>query len=221
MLRPGIGAITLCVSLHAPSVWADEVPVRPSGYGVAAVAFLSSFIGGESGPETPLSDTAYSDTFQTGGGARVEGYRDFGSGWRAQVGLVHARWRGAYFVGGEFPSGAQFGDFSLTGIYVGGRIASDRTSGLVPYVLGNLGLVRLSSLSVQSGGATIPYWSDTWRDYLELGAGVAWPLRGASAITVDVRLQAFGKPTSVNFPIAEATGGQTLLLNVGYEWGLR
>lgn len=219
-MRSRICLAMLCLPFHAVSVLADTGATPGPAYGIAAGAFLSSFIGGESGPETPFSDTAYSDTFQTGGGARVEGYRDFGSGWRAQIGLVHARWRGEYFVGGEFPSGAQFGDFSLTGIYVGGRIASDRTSGLVPYVLGNLGLVRLSSLSVQSGGATIPYWSDTWRDYLELGAGVAWPLRGTSAITVDVRLQAFGKPTSVNFPIAEATGGQALLLNVGYEWGL-
>jgi hypothetical protein len=219
-LRSGIRIVALCASFHAASVWADEVPTQPPAYGIAAGAFLSRFIGGDSGPETPLSDTAYGDTFQTGGGARIEGYRDFGSGWRGQIGLVHAQWRGKYFVGGEFPAGAQFGDFSLNGIYLGGRIAADSASGLQPYVLGNLGLVRLSSLSVQSGGATIPYWSDTWRNYLELGVGVAWKLRGNGAVTADVRLQAFGKPTSLNFPIAEATGGQSLLLNVGYEWGL-
>jgi hypothetical protein len=221
IVRPAVRLVIVLMSFHPASVWADETSGTEPGYGVAAGAFLSKFIGGDSGPETPLSDTAYGDTFQNGGGVRVEGYRDFGSGWRAQVGLVHAQWSGKHFVGGEFPGGAQFGDFSLTGMYLGGRIAADRASGLVPYVLGNFGLVRLSSLSVQSAGAAMPYWSDTWRDYLELGAGVAWKLRGASAITVDLRLQAFGKPTSVNFPIAEATGGQSLLLNVGYEWGLQ
>jgi hypothetical protein len=85
MLRPGIGVVAMCLWVNVAAVRADEVPARPVGYGIAAGAFLSSFIGGDSGPETPLSDTAYSDTFQTGGGARVEGYRDFGAGWRAQI----------------------------------------------------------------------------------------------------------------------------------------
>jgi len=38
---------------------------------------------------------------------------------------------------------------------------------------------------------------------------------------VDLRLQLFGAPESANYPIAEATGGSSLLLGVGYEWGVR
>jgi hypothetical protein len=202
-------------------VWADDIPPQESKYGISAGAFLSSMIGCCSGPETPLSETAYSDTFETGGGVRIEVYRNYSRAWRGQVGLVHTRWGGKYFVGGEFPAGAQFGDFSLSGIYLGGRFASERTSGVRPYAIGNLGIVRLSSLSVESGGATIPYWSGNWTSYAEVGAGVAWQHGHGRALTVDLRLQVFGAPESANYPIAEATGGGSLLLGVGYEWGVR
>jgi len=199
----------------APSL-AEDAP----RYGFAAGAFASSFIGGDSGPVTPLSETLYSDTFGTGFGLRLEAYRDFDSGWRGQVGLVYASWGGENFVGGEFPAGAQFGDFSLTGIYIGGRYPIGQGEGFRPYVLGNLGLVYLSELSVVSGGSTIPYWSGRWRDYIEVGAGVAKRTSGGTW-TLDVRLQTFGAPEPATWPIGAATAGTSLLFGVGYEWERR
>jgi hypothetical protein len=142
----------LCALLAAAPLQAEDV--GPSRYGFAGGAFASSFIGGDSGPTTPLSDTRYSDTFGTG-------YQ--------------------------------------------------------PYVLGNLGLVYLSELSVVSGGSTIPYWAGNWRDYLELGVGVA-RRTGGGTWTLDVRLQTFGAPESATWPIGEATAGTSLLFGVGYEW---
>ena len=189
-----------------------------SRYGIAAGGFASSFIGGDSGPVTPLSDTRYSDTFGTGFGLRLEAFRIYDSGWRAQVGLVYAGWGGQSFTGGEFPAGAQFGDFSLAGLYIGGRYPFGQGEGFRPYVLGNLGLVYLSELSVVSGGSTIPYWSGNWRDYLELGVGVAKRTGGGGTLTLDVRLQTFGAPESATWPIGEATAGTSLLFGVGYEW---
>ncbi len=203
----------------SPALAADSTQAA-ADYGISAGIFASRFVGGESGPETPLSATNYDDTFKSGAGLRLELYRDFPTGWRGQVGLVHTRWSGKFFVGGEFPAGAQFGDFSLTGVYVGGRVPFGAGEGFRPYILGNLGLAYLSDLTVVSAGSTIPYWSGTWRDYLEIGGGVARKL-GTGSLTLDLRLQAFGKPKSENFPIAEATGGQTLVLGIGYEWGLR
>jgi len=163
--------VVLGILLQGGRVWADDIPSQERTYGISAGAFLSSMVSCCSGPETQLSETAYSDTFETGGGVRIEVYRNYSRAWRGQVGLVHTRWGGKYFVGGEFPTGAQFGDFSLSGIYLGGRVASSRISGVRPYAIGNLGIVRLSSLSVESGGTTIPYWSGNWTDYAELGAG--------------------------------------------------
>jgi hypothetical protein len=197
-----------------PSPAADSA----SRYGLSVGAFASQFVGGDSGPVTPLSDTRYSDTFGTGFGLRLEAYRNFDSGWRGQVGLVYAGWGGEFFTGGEFPAGAQFGDFSLSGIYVGGRIALGDAAGFQPYLLGNLGLVYLSEMSVVSGGATIPYWSGNWRDYLELGAGVAKRMGGGGTITLDLRLQTFGAPDPATWPIGAATAGTSLLFGVGYEW---
>jgi hypothetical protein len=220
-LRSVVVLVVLGIFLQGGRVWADEVSSQEPKYGISAGAFLSSMVACCSGPETPLSRTTYSDTFDSGSGVRIEVYRNYSRVWRGQVGLVHTRWPGKYFVGGEFPAGAQFGDFSLSGIYVGGRVASSRVSGIRPYANGNLGIVRMSSLSVESGGTTIPYWSDNWTSYAEVGAGVAWQYDHGRALTVDLRLQLFGAPESANYPIAEATGGGSLLLGVGYEWGVR
>ena len=203
----------LAALLAAGPSFAEDAP----RYGFAAGAFASSFIGGDSGPVTPLSETRYSDTFNTGFGLRLEAYRDFQSGWRGQVGLVYASWGGRHFAGGEFPAGAQFGDFSLAGIYLGGRFTFGQGESFTPFVLGNLGLVYLSELSVVSGGTTIPYWSGNWRDYIELGAGVAKRTSGGTW-TLDVRLQTFGAPEPATWPIGAATAGTSLMFGVGYEW---
>lgn len=208
----------LLAALAALPAVAGDAPSPASRYGFAAGGFASSFIGGDSGPVTPLSDTRYSDTFGTGFGLRLEAFRNYDSGWRAQLGLVYAGWGGQQFTGGEFPAGAQFGDFSLAGIYIGGRYPARAGAGYQPYVLGNLGLVYLSELSVVSGGSTIPYWSGNWRDYLELGVGVAKRTGGGGTLTLDVRLQTFGAPESATWPIGEATAGTSLLFGVGYEW---
>jgi len=212
--------VLLCALLAAAPALAEDGSQPASRYGFAAGAFVSQFIGGDSGPVTPLSETQYPDTFSTGGGLRLEAYRNYDSGWRGQIGLVYASWSGKFFTGGEFPAGAQFGDFDLYGIYVGGRYPFGRADGFQPYVLGNLGVVHLSSLTVVSGGTTIPYWSGNWRDYLEIGAGVAQRM-GSGAITVDVRLQTFGAPEPATYPIAAATSGSSLLLGVGYAWDVR
>jgi hypothetical protein len=206
----------LAALLCAPSL-ADE----PARYGFGAGGFMSSFIGGDSGPVTPVSETRYPDTFGTGYGLRLEGYRNHGGGLRSQLGLVYASWSGKSFAGGEFPSGAQFGDLSLAGLYAGGRVAWASAPGWQPYVLGNLGLVRLSSLNVQSGATTIPYWSSRWRDYLELGAGIARSTGGGRSMTLDARLQVFGKPEAATYPIAAATSGSALMIAFGYEWEAR
>ena len=211
----------LCALLAGRPALAAEAAQSAPSYGIGVGAFVSQFVGGESGPETFLSDTSYTDTFNTGGGLRFEVFREFSEGMRGQVGLVYARWGGKFFTGGEFPAGAQFDDFSLYGAYFGGTVfMGGPTQGFQPYILGNLGLVYLSSLNVVSGGTTIPYWSGNWRDYLELGVGVARKM-GNGRLTLDLRLQAFGKPNSATYPIAEPTGGQSLLFGIGYEWGLR
>jgi len=207
----------LCATLASAPALADE----PARYGFGAGGFLSSFIGGDSGPVTPVSETRYSDTFGSGYGLRLEGYRNHRDGLRSQLGLVYASWSGKSFAGGEFPAGAQFGDFSLAGLYAGGRLAWESAPGWRPYIVGNLGLVRLSSLSVESGGTSIPYWSSRWRDYLELGAGIARSTGGGRAVTLDARLQIFGAPKAATYPIAAATSGSALMIAVGYEWDAR
>jgi hypothetical protein len=203
----------------APALAADEAPPA-SRYGFAAGVFASQFIAGDAGPVTLVSETLYADTFDTGFGLRLEGYRNFDSGWRGQIGLVYSQWSGRFFTGGEFPAGAQFGDFSLYGIYIGGRSPVRRAEGFQPYFLGNLGLVHLSELTVVSGGTAVPYWTGNWRDYLELGAGVA-RRTGSGVITLDVRLQIFGPPEPATWPLAAATAGTTILIGMGYEWDVR
>jgi len=212
-------AIALGVPLASAPVLAADSGPSVTGEGLHVGAFLSGFIAGDAGPVTLVSETGYADTFDAGGGLRLEWYRDYDNRWRAQVGLVYSAWGGRYFAGGEFPAGAQFGDFSLAGIYIGGRLHFGGDERYQPYVVGNLGLVYLSSVSVQTGGTTMSYWTGNWRDYLELGAGVA-RRTGEGALTVDVRMQVFGKPEPATW-LASATAGTALMLAIGYEWERR
>ncbi len=221
-LRKLLGHLCVsCVLLVGGVAFAEGPDQSKLFHGYAVGAFISQPFGGAAGPETLLSRTDWDDVFDTGGGLRFELFREQPGGWRGQVGLVYSGWDGKFFVGGVFPAGAQFSDFSLYGAYLGGTALLNSTLlGYQPYFLGNLGLVHLSSVTAVTGGMTIPYWSGNWRDYLELGAGLRKKLNGGT-LTLDLRLQVFGKPESANYPISAATGGQSLLLGIGYEWGRR
>ncbi len=119
-----LSLITICiVGLGRLSLAADESPKdtpQVNKYGVSASVAIVPFSGGsQSGPETLISDTNYQDTFETGYGWRLEGFYEWTPAQRAILGIVHNQWDGKFSTGGEFPNGAQFDDFSLTGIYIG------------------------------------------------------------------------------------------------------
>jgi hypothetical protein len=181
------------------------VPFEPAG-------------GGDSGPETPLSTTKYKDTFDMGWGGRVEGFYDWTPTLRGQVGIVHNRWKGKHFTGGEFPNGADFGDFNLTALYIGLKYRFLPASRLRPYILGNIGVASLSSVDVTFNGSTRSYWSQTYRDYLDIGTGVEYRLTDHIGVYLDVRLEVFGKPNSDLGYIADATGGHSLPVTIGLDF---
>ena len=195
-------------------------------WGIGAGTSVVPFIGGMSGPETPLSATRYYDTFDIGYGLRCEGYYDWSSHLRIVMGGVHNQWEGKYFAGGEFPNGVQFGDFSLTGGYIGARLCFLPASKLRPYLLSNIGIVNLSSVDVRTDSGTMPYWEDTWRDYFDIGVGAEYQINDRACVYLDVRLEAFGKPDSAQpniatageFTIADATGGQCLPICLGVNY---
>jgi hypothetical protein len=196
---------------------AQEPAAPKSPYGFAAGIFASSIFRGNAGPTTGFSEVNYGDTFDTGAGLRLEGFREFTSEARGQIGLVYARWPGKFFMGGAFPAGAQYDDFSVIGPYIGGRATYGSVGGFEPYLLANVGAVYLSSLTVQSGGATIPYWTGSWKEYFEAGIGVA-RRTGSGTLTFDIRLTNFGAPKAADPSIAEATSVLSLYVGLGYEW---
>ena len=214
--------ISMTVSFHGASAFSDQdtaSKAKPqSKYGISFALAAVPFIGGESGPTTLVSDTKYQDTFDTGYGGRLEIFADRSSGWRFCLGGIYNQWKGAYFKGGEFPQGAQFDDFSLAGFYIGTKYRFNRASTVRPYVLGNLGLVSLSSVDVTVNGNKIAYWDQTYRDVLDLGAGIEYGLSPKTAIYVDIRLELFGKPDSAYSFMAEATGGQALPISFGIDF---
>jgi hypothetical protein len=191
---------------------------QTSKYGISLALAVVPFVGGDSGPTTPISATDYKDTFDTGYGGRIEIFYDLVNGWRFYLGGVYNKWEGQFFQGGEFPNGAKFDDFSMAGFYIGVKYRFNREARIRPYLLGNLGLVSLSSVDVTVNGNKIPYWDQTYRDYLDLGAGIEYGLTNKVTLFLDIRLEAFGKPDSANFPIAEATGGQTLPITFGIDY---
>jgi hypothetical protein len=179
------------------------------------------FGGGQAGPETLLSPTHYQDAFDTGMGGRFEVFKDFNAVLRAEVGIAYTAWSGKNFTGGEFPSGAKFGDFNLPAFYVGAKAHVFGSETLRPYVVANLGAARPSKVSITTGGVTQPYWSATWTSYLDMGAGVEYHVSRVTALTFDSRLQLFGKPKSANPPISDATGGSAWLFSLGLDIALR
>ncbi len=217
-----LSAIVLVIPLLAgtPALPAEaaESPEQQSGhYGISFAVAVVPFVGGASGPTTLISDTDYKDTFDTGYGGRVEFFYDGSHGWRFYLGGVYNQWKGKFFQGGEFSEGAQFDDFNLAGIYLGAKYRFNRESNMRPYLLGNLGVVSLSEVNVTVNGNKRPYWNQTYRDYLDLGVGVEYGLTKRIALFIDVRLEIFGKPDSVDF-IAAATSGSTLPVNFGIDY---
>lgn len=209
--------LILCALVCAAPALAEQPAAPTPTYGWAAGVFAANIIRGNAGATTGLSEVNYYDTFDTGAGLRLEGFRNFSSEARGQIGLLYVRWPGKFFAGGSFPAGAQYDDFSVIGPYIGGRATFGSWGGFEPYLLANAGALYLSSLSVQSGGAAIPYWSSSWRDYVEAGLGIA-RRTGSGTFTFDLRLSNFGAPKAVNVSIAEATSVLSLFLGVGYEW---
>ena len=191
---------------------------QKSKYGVSFALAVLPFIGGDSGPTTPISATHYQDTFNTGYGGRIEIFYDRTDAWRFYLGGVYNKWQGQFFQGGEFPNGAQFDDFSMAGVYIGAKYRFNKTSRIRPYLLGNFGLVSMSSVDVTVNGNKIPYWDQTYRDYLDLGTGIEYGLTNKVALYLDIRLEFFGKPNSANFPIAEPTGGTSLPITFGIDY---
>ena len=204
------------------SLAADQSPnavVKENKYGVSASVSRIKFFGGsQSGPETLLSDTNYQDTFDTGYGWRVEGFYEWKPALRVVLGIVHNEWDGKFFVGGVFPAGAQFDDFSLTGVYIGLKYRFRLNSRLRPFLLGNLGIVRLSSLDVTVSGSEIPYWDSTYRDYLNVGTGIEYRLTDKLALFLDARLELFGEPDSANSIISDATGASAFPITFGIDY---
>lgn len=186
--------------------------------GVSVGVFGSRFFGySQSGPTTPISDTRYQDTFEPGSGARLDAGLDLNETLRGVAGIVHSRWGGKYFRGGEFPAGARFGDLGLTAVYLGARLRFLPGASVRPYVLGNLGIAQLSAVTVDRGSGASPYWKNTFRDYLEFGGGLEYPVADRFSLTADLRIQVFGKPDSAAGLISEGTGGVALVGQVGFD----
>jgi opacity protein-like surface antigen len=218
-----LSMIIFCsVGLGRLSLAADASPndtPEVKKYGVSATLARVTFFGGsQSGPETLISDTNYQDTFETGYGLRLEGFYEWTPTLRAILGIVHNQWDGKFFRGGEFPGGAQFDDFSLTGVYIGLKLRFRQNSRLRPFLLGNFGIVRLSSIDVTVSGSEIPYWDSTYRDYFDLGTGIEYRLTDKVALSLDARLELFGKPDSANPPISDATGASAYSITFGIDY---
>jgi len=210
----GVAVSMACAPAQATDASVISAPAPSFGVG----AFGSRFFGGsQSGPATAISDTRYQDTFEPGTGIRIDAGLDVNDTLRGVVGIVHSRWGGKTFRGGEFPAGARFSDLNLTAVYLGARLRFLPGAPVRPYVLGNLGLAGLSSVTVDRGSGPTPYWKSTLRDYLEFGGGLEYPVAGGFSLTADLRLQVFGKPDSASGLIAEATGGVALIGQVGFE----
>ena len=218
-----VATVPVVVATETPT---DQVPDESPNrirevkkYGIsAAVAIVPFFGGSQSGPETLISDTNYQDTFETGHGLRLEGFYEWTPTRRAILGFIHNQWDGRFFRGGAFPNGAQFDDFSLTGVYIGLKLRFRQDSRLRPCFLVNFGIVRLSSLDVTVNGSEIPYWDSTYREYLDLGAGIEYDLTDNVVFFLDARLELFGKPDSANPPISDATGASAFPITFGIDY---
>ena len=211
--------ITVFIAFEAGTAsFAEEESTYNPHYGMSAAVAIVPFYGGASGPTTPISETNYPDTFDTGIGTRLEIFYDWTPAWRYYLGGVYNKWEGKFFRGGEFPEGAQFDDFRMAGIYIGVKYRFNQGSPWRPYLMGNLGLVSLSAIDVTVDDAEIPYWKKTYRDYLDMGVGIEYSLTGNVAVFLDYRLELAGKPNSINFPIAEATGSSSFPITFGIDF---
>jgi len=197
--------------------------------GIEFSVLSSSFFGGDSGPTvlggTQTSETLYEDTFDSGFAITAQYFRQIGSAFRWQVGIIYQYWPGQFFAGGEFQEGWEFGaggefdDLSLQGVYGGFTAIRARASKIRPFAAVDLAIVNLSDLNVIVAGASQPYWTSTTKDYLLIKGGIAYEISPRASATLHIGFSVLGQPESVNIFTA-ATAASAFNIGMGFSYSL-
>jgi hypothetical protein len=205
-------------------IFANAIAAEAPEHGMEVSVFGSSFFAGDSGPTVgvggSMSEALFSDTFDTGFGLNAHYYRQFHPTFRWQVGLLYQRWAGKYFEGGEFQpvtefgAGGQFDDLTLTGVFGGLTAIARRDSKLQPYASMDLALVNIAELNVTVNGVSQPYWKNTYKDYIQLRAGVAYVASENVTVVLHAGISTLGTPDAVDI-FSQGTAGSALNFGVG------
>ena len=212
------------ILLMTCSIFANVSLAQAADQGVEVSVFSSTFFGGDSGPtvgrDGVLTDTRYSDTFNTGFGLNVHYYRQFHPIYRWQVGLLHHRWAGNFFDRGEFQPAAEFGaggqfdDLVLTGVFGGLTAIARRHSKVQPYASVDLAIVNIARLDVTVNGVTQPYWKNSYKDHIHVRAGVAYVMSEKATIVFHIGFSTLGAPDAVDI-FSSGTAGSAVNVGVG------
>ena len=195
--------------------------------GISISVSGSGFVAGESGPTVvpaPIHpETGFEDTFGTGVGISAQYFRQMGAAFRWQVGLIHRRWPGQYFEGGEFQPGWQFGaagrfdDLALTGAYAGVSVIRPPGPKLRPFASLDLAVVRISELNVTVSGDSEQYWKSATKDFLVLKGGITYRVSDRTAVLIHAGASILGQPDSVDV-FAGATAGTAADVGIGIDY---
>ena len=225
--RPGPGLLNYAVPVAL--LLASSALAQEPEHGIEASVFGSAFFGGDSGVQfgagSAASRTRYSNTFDTGIGFNVHYYRQFHPTYRWQAGVLHHRWPGNYFNGGEFQVGAQFGapgqfdDLVITGVFGGFTAIARRHSQWQPYASADLALVHIEELNVTVNGVSQPYWKSSFKDHLHLRAGVQYLASETVTIVVHLGFSILGTPDAVDI-FSSATAGSAADVGIGVSFPL-
>lgn len=191
-------------------------------YGLSVSGAGIPFVSGDAGEG--VGAPKYKDAFDTGWGARLEGYYDFTSSLRGQLGFTYQSWGGSDF------QGVQFDDLKMWAIYAGGKYRFLPGTPFRPYLVADVGYANLDSVDVTlqaplvvgnivfPAGTAVSYWDKTGTYFADLGLGFEYMLTPNLGIYLDARAQIFGPADKGIIPTAEADPGISVPISLGLNY---
>lgn len=180
---------------------------QEDGFALQVYGRVSPFLSGNAG--SGAGAPRWRSAFDSGLGGGVELSYPLSSGFRILAGAAYERYCGNMY------EGISFEDLTVIPLYLGGRYEfRPGKEGWNPYLKAELGMARLSSLSISYERMKGTYWNESWVFLVAAGAGLEYR-SGLWGVSVEIVPRRMGEPgPAMGFP-SEADGPWTVPVSLG------
>lgn len=180
---------------------------QEDGFALRVYGRVSPFLSGNAG--SGAGAPRWHSAFDSDLGCGVELSYPLSRGFRILAGAAYERYCGNTY------EGISFDDLAVIPLYLGGRYEfRPRKEGWNPYLKAELGMARLSSLSISYERMKGTYWNESWVFLVAAGAGLEYR-SGLWGVSVEIVPRRMGEPDPAMGFSSEADGPWTVPVSLG------